>query len=53
MYSQMVGNMTRRIKRRHETEEIGRDEARAEISAMQSRLRSSLLVPGSKQRRVR
>nr|WP_262501773.1 AHH domain-containing protein [Pseudomonas lundensis] len=53
VYSPMVNNMIEKVQRRFSADLINEAQARAEISEIQSRLRSSLLVSGKKQRRVR
>jgi RHS repeat-associated protein len=53
VYTPMVENMVEKVRDDYDSGDIDKVQARAQISAIQSRLRTSLSVPGTKQRRVR
>ncbi|MGZ9669029.1 AHH domain-containing protein [Pseudomonas sp. GNP014] len=53
VYSPMVNNMVTTVRSKYEAGVIDEAQARTQISAIQTRLRASLSVPGTKQRRLR
>ncbi|MDN3222573.1 RHS repeat-associated core domain-containing protein [Pseudomonas nunensis] len=53
VYTPMVENMVEKVRDDYDSGDIDKAQARSQISAIQSRLRASLSVPGTKQRRVR
>jgi RHS repeat-associated protein len=53
VYTPMVENMVEKVRDDYDSGDIDKGQARSQISAIQSRLRASLSVPGTKQRRVR
>jgi len=53
IYSPMVASMMRNIKGEYDNNDVDEAGARAKIAALQTRLRSSLSVSGTNQRRVR
>jgi uncharacterized protein RhaS with RHS repeats len=53
VYSPMVNNMVTTVRSKYEAGVIDESQARAQISAIQTRLRASLSVPGTTQRRLR
>ncbi|WP_123585339.1 RHS repeat-associated core domain-containing protein [Pseudomonas brassicacearum] len=52
VYTPMVNNMVTTVRSKYEAGVIDETQARAQISTIQSRLRTSLSVSGTKQRRV-
>lgn len=53
VYSPMVNNMVTTVRSKYEAGVIDEAQARTQISAIQTRLRASLSVPGTTQRRLR